>query len=185
MEDKLDMVKKMMELEKEKRSSQKKSSQGTIWRSATNQKQINGYSQMVLQKHKEAQPNLPPTSNVLRTESQQKKREQAAAKDQLSQQEAVNQSQTASNQEQQEENQEVKQFLSSISLDKYQAMFIENGIEDLEIILELDEVHLEQMKVPLGHKLKILKRIKEIRKDKGMTVPESRQGQRQHINSND
>ena len=32
--------------------------------------------------------------------------------------------------------------------------------------------------MPLGHKLKILKRIKMIRQDKGMTVPESRQGQR-------
>lgn len=47
-------------------------------------------------------------------------------------------------------------------------------MEDLEIILELDEKHLEQMSIPLGHKLKIMKRIKDIRKDKGMTVPESR-----------
>jgi len=29
--------------------------------------------------------------------------------------------------------------------------------------------------VPLGHKLKILKRIKELRKEKGLSVPESRQ----------
>jgi hypothetical protein len=35
MEEKLDMVKKMMELEKEKRSNIKKSSEGTMWRSAT------------------------------------------------------------------------------------------------------------------------------------------------------
>lgn len=30
------------------------------------------------------------------------------------------------------------------------------------------------MNIPLGHKLKILKRIKDLRKEKGMTVPESR-----------
>jgi hypothetical protein len=32
------------------------------------------------------------------------------------------------------------------------------------------------MSIPLGHKLKIMKRIKDLRKDKGMTIPESRQG---------
>jgi hypothetical protein len=47
-------------------------------------------------------------------------------------------------------------------------------VEDLETILELDEGHLEQMGIPLGHKLKILKRIKETRADRGMSVPQSR-----------
>jgi hypothetical protein len=53
---------------------------------------------------------------------------------------------------------------------------LDNGVDDLEIILELDDKHLEQMNIPLGHKLKIMKRIKDIRRDRGMTVPESRQG---------
>lgn len=50
MEEKLEMVKKMMELEKDKRSQlvKKTGKDGTVWRSATTQKQINGYSQMVL-----------------------------------------------------------------------------------------------------------------------------------------
>jgi hypothetical protein len=34
------------------------------------------------------------------------------------------------------------------------------------------------MHIPLGHKLKIMKKIKDIRRDKGMPVPESRQGDR-------
>jgi len=59
-------------------------------------------------------------------------------------------------------------------LPKYVESFVENGIEDLEIILELDEKHLEQMSIPLGHKLKIMKRIKDLRRDRGMSVPESR-----------
>lgn len=46
---------------------------------------------------------------------------------------------------------------------KYKDTFIDNGVEDLETILELDDKHLEQMSVPLGHKLKMMKRIKEIR----------------------
>jgi hypothetical protein len=32
------------------------------------------------------------------------------------------------------------------------------------------------MSVPLGHKLKIMKKIKELRQEKGMYVPPSRQG---------
>jgi hypothetical protein len=36
-------------------------------------------------------------------------------------------------------------------------------VEDLETILELDDKHLELMSVPMGHKLKLLKRIKEVR----------------------
>jgi hypothetical protein len=60
-------------------------------------------------------------------------------------------------------------FLNSVGLaGRYREVFLDNGVEDLETILELDDKHLEQMSVPMGHKLKILKRIKEIRQEKGM-----------------
>ena len=72
------------------------------------------------------------------------------------------------------DHQEVDDFLNSITLVKYKERFIENGIEDLETILELNDEHLDAISVPLGHKLKILKRIKMIRQEKGMSVPESR-----------
>lgn len=59
---------------------------------------------------------------------------------------------------------EVHEFLSSIQLEgKYMDKFVENGIEDMETILELNDTHLDSMAVPLGYKLKILKRIKSIR----------------------
>jgi len=66
--------------------------------------------------------------------------------------------------------------LEGAGLPKYREVFLDNGVEDLETILELDDKHLEQMGVPMGHKLKLMKRIKEIRTDKGMYVPPSRQG---------
>ena len=76
MEEKLDMVKKMMELEKEKKATaQKKTTTqaaatgGAMWRSANPQKQITGYSQMVLQQHRKQQPNLPPTSLIMGKEN--------------------------------------------------------------------------------------------------------------------
>lgn len=77
-----------------------------------------------------------------------------------------------------EEYGEVTGFLDSINLSKYKDRFIENGIEDEETILELNDSHLDAIGVPLGHKLKILKRIKMIRSDKNMSQPESRQGPR-------
>ena len=49
----------------------------------------------------------------------------------------------------------------------------------------MDEKHLESMSIPLGHKLKIMKKIKDTRKDKGMSVLESRQGQRDKVNNVD
>lgn len=70
----------------------------------------------------------------------------------------------------------MEKFLASVNLQKYTSTFLDNGVDDLEIILELDDKHLEQMSIPLGHKLKLMKRIKDMRRDRGMTVPESRQG---------
>ena len=69
---------------------------------------------------------------------------------------------------------EVQTFLNSIALIKYKDRFIENGIEDEETILELNDEHLDALTIPLGHKLKMLKRIKMMRQEKGMSVPESR-----------
>ena len=53
---------------------------------------------------------------------------------------------------------------------------MENGVEDLENILEMKDDHIEQMGITLGHKLKIVKKIKDIRIEKGMAAPQSRQG---------
>jgi hypothetical protein len=43
--------------------------------------------------------------------------------------------------------------------------FIKNGFEDTETILELNEEYLETIGVPLGHKLKIIKRIKQLKSE--------------------
>lgn len=77
MEEKLELVKKMMELEKQKRSQVMKSTTGgggTIWRGATTKQNIKGYSDQVLTQHKKQQPNLPPTTVVTNVNSQAAKR---------------------------------------------------------------------------------------------------------------
>ena len=48
MEEKLDLVKQMMELEKDKRSQMPTSNEGSIWRGATTKKKIGGYSDAVV-----------------------------------------------------------------------------------------------------------------------------------------
>ena len=55
MEEKLELVKKMMELDKEKRSMQKANNSGTMWRGAATKKNgvgIKGYSDMIVTEHK-------------------------------------------------------------------------------------------------------------------------------------
>jgi len=64
--------------------------------------------------------------------------------------------------------------LKSIQLDEYFKKFVENGIEDLETILELSDMHLDAMEIPMGYKLKIIKKIKTLREESGMSVSCSR-----------
>lgn len=48
MEEKLELVKRMMELEKEKRTVQVQNNNGNIWRGATTKKAIKGYSDSIV-----------------------------------------------------------------------------------------------------------------------------------------
>jgi hypothetical protein len=57
----------------------------------------------------------------------------------------------------------VEEFLGNLNMQKYRERFLDNGIEDLETILELEDEHFKIMNIPLGHKLKMLKRIKQIK----------------------
>ena len=65
------------------------------------------------------------------------------------------------------ENNEVLVFLQNIKLEKYMPKLLENGIEDMETLMELKDEHLEQLGIPLGHKLKIVKRIKDLKAERG------------------
>eukprot|EP01022_Parablepharisma_sp_SALTPOND_P017847 TRINITY_DN289_c0_g1_i1.p6 TRINITY_DN289_c0_g1~~TRINITY_DN289_c0_g1_i1.p6 ORF type:complete len:239 (-),score=54.86 TRINITY_DN289_c0_g1_i1:8086-8802(-) len=58
---------------------------------------------------------------------------------------------------------EVESFLGGIGMQKYLQTFIKNGFEDLETILELRDADFTAMGIPLGHKLKMLKKIKELK----------------------
>lgn len=54
----------------------------------------------------------------------------------------------------------VAEFLTSCGMERYADMFISNGFEDMETMFELEEEHLAQLNIPLGHRLKIVRAIK-------------------------
>ena len=58
---------------------------------------------------------------------------------------------------------EVSAFLAQIGLGNYSSRFLSEGIEDLETLHELTETHLTSLGLPLGHRLKLIKRLKEVR----------------------
>jgi hypothetical protein len=69
----------------------------------------------------------------------------------------------------------VKQFLKSCGLEQYFDELTSNGIDDMEILLELSDSHLIGLNISLGHRIRLLKRIKEVRDSeipKNSSVPQ-------------
>ena len=180
------MAQMMMEQDKQRKAQLDEMAnshkQGTIWRSATTNQPIQGYSKAVLDSMKN--PGRPPVATAKDarnpfvsgiTPNQRSEQEKASINlqkelvRQNNEQEAKSSTQASTN-----DFPEVEEFLASINLQKYKDRLIENGIEDQETILELNDQHLDAIGIPLGYKLKIIKRIKTIRQEKGMSVPESR-----------
>ena len=68
---------------------------------------------------------------------------------------------------------EVSEFLSSTGLAVYSPLFLREGIEDLETLHELTDSHLSSLGLPIGHRLKLLKRLKDLRQScSSVPVPE-------------
>lgn len=65
---------------------------------------------------------------------------------------------------------EVSVFLSSMGLAVYSSLFLREGIEDLETMQELTDSHLASLGLPVGHRLKLLKRLKDLREP--CSIPE-------------
>jgi len=56
---------------------------------------------------------------------------------------------------------EMLEFLRSCGMQQYHFLFTKNGIKDMETVMELKEENLNELCIPLGHRLKILKRLRE------------------------
>lgn len=56
---------------------------------------------------------------------------------------------------------QVKKFLTACGLERYYEELTNNGIDDMEILMELSDSHLNGLNIPLGHRIKLIKRISE------------------------
>lgn len=133
MEEKLSELKQFMVKEKEKRDNAPKMKDGSKWRSAATSKPITGYADTVLAQK----------TKIVTKQVQGKKEDSGKLT------------------EGKEPNDEIFGFLVSCGLEKYHKVFLDNGIDEMEILMEITEGHLSNLNIPLGHRLKILKNIKE------------------------
>ncbi|KRX08199.1 Sterile alpha motif/pointed domain [Pseudocohnilembus persalinus] len=67
------------------------------------------------------------------------------------------------------------QFLKEINLTQYLEKFEENGFDDLETIIELNTELLNDMMIPAGHQIKIMKKVDKLRQEKNLAP------QKEHI----
>ena len=58
---------------------------------------------------------------------------------------------------------EMEEFLTNMGMEKYIQTFTNNGFSDIATIINLCDDDFKVMRIPLGHKLKILKRIKDFK----------------------
>jgi len=58
---------------------------------------------------------------------------------------------------------EVAEFLEGLGLSRYCSLFTEHGFDDMESVLEMQDPHMDAMGIAMGHKLKIAKRIRELK----------------------
>lgn len=58
---------------------------------------------------------------------------------------------------------EVADFLDGLGLSRYCSLFTEHGFDDMESVLEMQDPHMDAMGIAMGHKLKIAKRIRELK----------------------
>mmetsp|Transcript_33016 Transcript_33016/g.58102 ORF Transcript_33016/g.58102 Transcript_33016/m.58102 type:complete len:483 (-) Transcript_33016:32-1480(-) len=64
-----------------------------------------------------------------------------------------------------QESAEVLNFLKEIGLERYWDSFREAQVTDIEVLYELTDEHLTSIGLPIGHRIKLLKRIRETRND--------------------
>ncbi|CAD8092665.1 unnamed protein product [Paramecium sonneborni] len=57
----------------------------------------------------------------------------------------------------------IESFLKSIKLDTYVQKFKENGFEELDILFDIQKEQLQQMEIPLGHQIRLMKKIRELK----------------------
>lgn len=159
MEEKLAELRQFMAKEKEKRDTATVQKDGSRWRSSASDKPLKNYSNFVLSYK-------PRPGSTAKKEPQPKKKEEFVSTSALlgmEENKTANENIKKALVNQVESSSEIKEFLKSCGMDKYSEVLLSNGIDEMEILLELTEDHLSNLSIPLGHRLKIMKKIRELR----------------------
>lgn len=152
MEERLIQLREHMKQEKERRLTETRFKDGSKWRGGQTTKPLKGYADAVLKAKPRPRPSskgsFVPTKDLLNPcEAQGSER-------------PANISQSSKDLP---ENEEIRVFLESCGLEKHLPTFLTHGIEDMEVVLELTEEHLADLNLPLGHRIKLLKRIRDLK----------------------
>lgn len=152
MEERLLQLKEHMKQEKERRQTETRFKDGSRWRGGLTTKPLKGYADAVLKAKPRQRPAskgaFVPTSDIfntsesLVTETAENPPKQPIDKPEI---------------------EEIRGFLESCGLEKHIQTFMSNGIEDMEVVMELTEEHLADLNLPLGHRIKLLKRIRDLK----------------------
>merc|ERR1719240_1786879 len=78
---------------------------------------------------------------------------------------------------------EVADFLEGLGLSRYISLFNDHGFDDMETVLEMEEEHMEKMGIAMGHKLKISKKIRELKPPAAPSQPRSGPGRRVQLSA--
>eukprot|EP00746_Dinoflagellata_sp_MGD_P168334 gnl/MRDRNA2_/MRDRNA2_99719_c0_seq1.p1 gnl/MRDRNA2_/MRDRNA2_99719_c0~~gnl/MRDRNA2_/MRDRNA2_99719_c0_seq1.p1 ORF type:complete len:447 (+),score=104.43 gnl/MRDRNA2_/MRDRNA2_99719_c0_seq1:82-1422(+) len=68
---------------------------------------------------------------------------------------------------------EVKSFLSSLGLDRYIGIFVDNGFDCMDVVEEMEESHMKDLGMAAGHVIKLTKKLNEKRQANAPAKPES------------
>jgi len=160
MEERLVQLREHMQQEKERRLTETRFKDGSKWRGGLTTKPLKGYADAVLKAKPRPRPGsrgaFVSTRDLLNPSGAQEPEKLAKA------------SQLPCDQP---ENEEIREFLESCGLEKHLPTFLTHGIEDMEVVLELTEEHLADLSLPLGHRIKLLKRIRDLKSAEPLAKP--------------
>mmetsp|Transcript_66129 Transcript_66129/g.166779 ORF Transcript_66129/g.166779 Transcript_66129/m.166779 type:complete len:454 (+) Transcript_66129:129-1490(+) len=65
--------------------------------------------------------------------------------------------------QQSQDSQEVESFLAGLKLDRYVSIFMDHGFDSMDVVMEMQESHMREIGMAVGHILKLQKRLAELR----------------------
>ena len=65
-----------------------------------------------------------------------------------------------------------------IGMEQYCDAVIENGIDEIDILMEVTEKHLEEIGIRVGHRIRMLREIRRIREEDGVVIGKDEEKQK-------